>query len=240
MGWGRTPGIPENGHVSADQRDIPHIQDFRDPRPRRAGDPGGGGAGDRAAHRNVLWPDYMLGRSLPFIGVMFGFGIIVALAMGLPRIKMSAFDVQTAQKIALFATILGATGTVLNIVLNLGAPRTVPMIFGFLVFCLSVGWKLAASQFLDLAARQRNAARARRRLWRGGGRDPADLDAAGARASSGSSRSSTTIPHWAGSRSGACGSSRRPCWRSWPGTAGSTGCCWPCPRCRAPSAARSR
>lgn len=97
----------------------------------------------------TLWPAEALERALPFIGTMLGFGILVALVMGLSRIKLSAFDIQTASKIAVFATIMGVGGTALNLVLDLGAPRTVPAIFGFLLFCLSVVWKLAASQILD-------------------------------------------------------------------------------------------
>lgn len=97
----------------------------------------------------VLWPAEALERALPFVGVIFGLGVIMALAMGIPRIKLSIFDMAASTKIALFATLLGAAGTVLNIVAELGAPRTVPMIFGFLMFCLSVGWKLAATWFLD-------------------------------------------------------------------------------------------
>ena len=97
----------------------------------------------------VFWPDAVLERSLPFIATMLGLGVVFAWVMGLARIKLSAFDLQTAAKIAVFATVMGMTGTVLNIVASLGAPRTVPLIFGFLLFCLSVGWKLAANQILD-------------------------------------------------------------------------------------------
>lgn len=96
----------------------------------------------------VLWPEHALDRALSFMGVMLGLGIVIALSMAIPRIKLSAFDTAGATKIALFAVLMGAIGTVLNIALDLGAPRTVPLIFSFLFFCLSVGWKLAAGQFL--------------------------------------------------------------------------------------------
>lgn len=97
----------------------------------------------------VFWPEITLQRAIPFIIAMLGAGIVLALLMRLPRLKLSAFDMQAATKIAVFAALLGLCGTALNIVAGLGAPRTVPLIFGFLVFCLSVGWKLAASQVLD-------------------------------------------------------------------------------------------
>lgn len=95
------------------------------------------------------WPLDVLDRALPFIGTMLSLGIFLALVMRLPRVKLSAFDMQTTIQVAVYATILGASGTLLNVIANLGAPRTVPLIFGFLLFCLSVGWKLAASQFLN-------------------------------------------------------------------------------------------
>lgn len=97
----------------------------------------------------LLWPAAALEHALPFIAVMLGLGAVLALVMGLHRIKLSAFDTQTASRIAIYAAALGITGTVLNIALGLGAPRTVPMIFGFLLFCFSIGWKLAANQFLS-------------------------------------------------------------------------------------------
>ena len=96
-----------------------------------------------------LWPAAVVERSLPFIAVMIGLGIPVAFLMGLPRIKLSVFDMQSTVTIGLFAGVMGGLGTALNILFDLGAPRTVPMIMGFLVFCLSVGWKLAASTLLD-------------------------------------------------------------------------------------------
>ena len=64
----------------------------------------------------TLWPAEALERALPFIGTMLGFGIVAALMMGLPRIKLSAFDIQTTFKIAMFATIMGASGMRANFV----------------------------------------------------------------------------------------------------------------------------
>lgn len=96
-----------------------------------------------------FWPAGELERGLPFLGTMLGLGIVLALVMSLPRIKLSAFDMQTMTQIAVYATMLGVSGTVLNLAADLGVPRTVPLIFGFLLFCLSVGWKLIASQFLN-------------------------------------------------------------------------------------------
>ena len=97
----------------------------------------------------AFWPEAALVRSLPFIATILPVGIILALVMGLPRIKLSTFDIQTTTRIAAFAAVMGVGGTLLNIVAGLGTPRTVPMIFGILIFCLSVGWKAAASRMLD-------------------------------------------------------------------------------------------
>lgn len=97
---------------------------------------------------NELWPEDLLAQSMPFFAVMLCIGLPGLIAMGLHRIKLSHFDVTTVQKIAVFSALLGVGGGVLNIALELGAPRTVPAIFIFLFFCLSMGWKLAASQLL--------------------------------------------------------------------------------------------
>jgi len=95
------------------------------------------------------WPAAMLAQSAPFYVVMLGLGLIVAPLISVPQTKITTFDLQGAAKVGLFALLLAVGGTVLNAVFPLGAPRTVPVIFGLVVFCLSVGWKLAASMVLD-------------------------------------------------------------------------------------------
>lgn len=95
------------------------------------------------------WPAELLARSAPFYLVITGLGIWMANALGVPLVKISAFDLQAASKIGLFALILSAVSTAMNIALPLGAPRTAPMIFGVLMFCLALGWRLVAYTLLD-------------------------------------------------------------------------------------------
>ena len=136
---------------------------------------------DRPARYAVLvlcWPSlaYWPASTGKEALMILGLGLIFAPLMGIPQIKLSAFDLAAAAKIGLFAMALAAAGTVLNIVVYTltapdpaalaaapgtpgalapedvriySAPRTVPMIFGLLMFCLSVGWKLAAHTLLE-------------------------------------------------------------------------------------------
>ncbi|MEM8731711.1 MAG: nucleoside-diphosphate sugar epimerase/dehydratase [Pseudomonadota bacterium] len=95
------------------------------------------------------WPVGMALQSVPFYALILIIGLGVSLVLRLPQIKLSTFDTIGAAKVGLFALMVSCLGTALNLVLPLGAPRTAPLIAGPLLFCLSVGWKLAASAYLE-------------------------------------------------------------------------------------------
>ncbi|MEM9232269.1 MAG: polysaccharide biosynthesis protein, partial [Pseudomonadota bacterium] len=88
-------------------------------------------------------------NALPFYQLMLVGGLALAITMGIPQVKLSTFDLHSAAKIGLFALSLSIIATAVNIVIYLGVSRTVPMIFGMVMFSLSVGWKLAALAVLD-------------------------------------------------------------------------------------------
>jgi len=94
------------------------------------------------------WPEEILVGALPFAGTMLGLGLVAALAIGVPQIKLSALDLHAIGKIGLFTVILTIAGTALNAALTLGAPLSVPPIFGGLLFCLAIGWRLALHRLL--------------------------------------------------------------------------------------------
>lgn len=92
---------------------------------------------------SALWPEDFLVQAVPFFSTMLALGLIVSSLGGVLRIKLSTFDLDATSKIGLFALMLAAIGTVLNIAFGLGAPRTVPAIFGLVMAALAIGWRAA-------------------------------------------------------------------------------------------------
>ena len=90
------------------------------------------------------WPAAVFEGAVPFYMVALGLCLVIAPLLSIPQTKLSAFDMAAAAKVGLFAMLLTVIGTVLNLVLPLGAPRTVPVIAGMFFFCMAVGWRLAA------------------------------------------------------------------------------------------------
>lgn len=103
-----------------------------------------------------LWPIDAISRAWPFYLTILAVGFVAAAVLRLPKTKLSTFDANAAATVGLFALIISCVAMALNLVLPLGVPRTVPFIAGPLVFCLSVGWKLAASSYLDRLLRRQN------------------------------------------------------------------------------------
>ena len=86
----------------------------------------------------------------PFVLAMLLLAAPLALVMRIPSIKLLAFDLGAAVRIGQFALLLGIAGAILNIVLSLGMPRTVPLILAPVLVLLSVGWKLGAVWLVGL------------------------------------------------------------------------------------------
>ena len=91
----------------------------------------------------AAWPWSTVTGALPLFVVMTCAGIGLALVLRVPQVRHSSLDLGAISKIGTYAMMLAVIGTVLNAGLSLGAPRTVPMIFGPILFCLSAGGKLA-------------------------------------------------------------------------------------------------
>jgi len=90
------------------------------------------------------WPMALFAQSIPFYVVMLALCLITAPVLSIPQTKLSIFDMAAAAKVGVFAMVLIVAGGFLNLIVPLGAPRTVPVIAGMFFFCMSVGWKLTA------------------------------------------------------------------------------------------------
>ncbi len=78
-------------------------------------------------------------KMLPALLVAGGFYAIV---LGLPKIKLQAFEIQAVQRIGLCALLLALTGMSLSYLFVLGAPRSVPILLGVLFFLGSVSSRI--------------------------------------------------------------------------------------------------
>lgn len=85
-----------------------------------------------------LFPAGRMMASLPLFVVMTLLGIILILAFRLPWIKLTALDVSSLSRIAMTAGVLGVAAMAVNYLLDLGAPRSVPIIFAAVFFGLTL------------------------------------------------------------------------------------------------------
>ncbi|MEM6664013.1 MAG: nucleoside-diphosphate sugar epimerase/dehydratase [Pseudomonadota bacterium] len=88
------------------------------------------------------WPAETIERSLPLYPVMAGLSIAISLVLGTHSLRLSALDLGSIGRLGQHALILALAGTAVNWVGHLGAPRSVPLIFGLILFCLTTFGRL--------------------------------------------------------------------------------------------------
>lgn len=89
-----------------------------------------------------FYPDWALGKSLFLFPIVTLLGIILAILLGLPRVKLSAMDSRSILSIGVCAIILTALTITISYVFGLNAPRSVPLIFGATFLVLSSGIRI--------------------------------------------------------------------------------------------------
>ena len=97
---------------------------------------------------NDLLPLQFMERSLPLLGVLLLAYPIIFYAFQLHRLKLSGFDVSAITKTGFAVFVLSLFGFTFNILLSLGAPRTVPIIFMLTFVMLVLGNRLIAIYFI--------------------------------------------------------------------------------------------
>ena len=76
-----------------------------------------------------------MSSSWALFGAMTFFGIGITWALGLHRIKLNAFDTHSMYNIGVAAVLLAISAVAMSYMLELSAPRSVPLLLG-LFFCL--------------------------------------------------------------------------------------------------------
>ena len=100
--------------------------------------------------------EFMMSSLVLFpILTLIGCGIILALR--LDRIKLDTFDTRSISRIGLAAVLLSVSAIVFSYVLNLSAPRSVPILFGAIFCLLSVAARLSGLALLQWASNREGA-----------------------------------------------------------------------------------
>lgn len=111
---------------------------------------------------NDPWPIEWIYNSWALLVFSVMIGIVFSWILGLPLIKLSAFEGKAQMRVAYWVLLVSSFSVVANILFSLGAPRTVPLIQGFLLFVLSVGLRyLVLSALNDMALRKYKGTRVR-------------------------------------------------------------------------------
>ena len=97
----------------------------------------------------ALFPVEGLQESLYLFPLTALIGGIVNIALGIPRIKLSSYEVQGIYKTAFFAFIMTVATISLSYMIHSETPRSVPLIFGLLLFLSTVGVRLLGQAFIQ-------------------------------------------------------------------------------------------
>jgi len=102
-----------------------------------------------ALRNGVPTPWVQVRESFLLFPLVMGFGVIVGLALGMPRTKLSTYEVKDIGKSALFAFIMTVITISVSYMADLNAPRSVPLIFGILLFLCVSSSRLIGRAFLQ-------------------------------------------------------------------------------------------
>ncbi|MEM7189328.1 MAG: nucleoside-diphosphate sugar epimerase/dehydratase [Pseudomonadota bacterium] len=91
-----------------------------------------------------IWPAAIIQKSMPLLVMMPIAGLFVGAVMKTQNTSLSSFGLAGAATVFNYALTLTVIATAVNILVPLGAPRSVPLIAGFLIFTMSFGWKAVA------------------------------------------------------------------------------------------------
>ena len=95
-----------------------------------------------------LFSPGMLTWSAPLLVLLSVLGLVLEPRFGIPNIKLSALDISAVLRIGAFALSLSVIGSVVAILLPIGGPKSVPAIFGVVLFTLMIAWRLMAQALL--------------------------------------------------------------------------------------------
>lgn len=113
------------------------------------------------------WPDFWLMRSLPLLALLLVAGAIFNRTLRQHRTKLLGYETKAAAKLALWVISLIVSAVFGVFILGLNTPRTIPFIFGALMFFFVFGSRYLAILFLNWL-RDKNSGRERIAIYGAG------------------------------------------------------------------------
>jgi len=103
---------------------------------------------------NSLWPAVEISESWVFFPLLVASGGIISISLGIPAIKLNAYESRAVLKTGIFASFLALTGSSVNGLAGVVMPHAIFVIFGSIFFSLSVASRLAGLRVLLWIYRQ--------------------------------------------------------------------------------------
>lgn len=97
---------------------------------------------------NEPWPIEWVLSSWRFTVLAVVLGLALSIGLRIPSLKLSTFDSVAQMRIGIWVMLITAITITFNTVFSLGAPRTVPVIMGFLLFVFAVGLRFVGISIL--------------------------------------------------------------------------------------------
>lgn len=97
---------------------------------------------------NEPWPIEWVLSSWRFTVLAVVLGLALSVGLRIPSLKLSTFDSVAQMRIGIWVMLITAITITFNTVFSLGAPRTVPVIMGFLLFVFAVGLRFVGISIL--------------------------------------------------------------------------------------------
>ena len=92
---------------------------------------------------NDLWPEQWIFRSMPLVALTLVAGGALFFILRLNTIKLAGFETSAAMRTAVWVIVLALGGFAINLIL-FSVPRTVPLIFGPILYLLVLGGRYTA------------------------------------------------------------------------------------------------
>ena len=102
---------------------------------------------------NTIWPMERFLLSWRLVIVLVVCGLVFSFFFKLHSIKLRSYESSEIVRYMVWCGLLMMIGTATNAFFQLGAPRTVPIIFGSIVCLLTMGFRFSALQILEVLGR---------------------------------------------------------------------------------------
>lgn len=100
---------------------------------------------------NLVWSINWLQQSWVLLILVPAVGIVASILLRIHKVKISAFEGTAQLRLSVWTIIVTLVATFSNLFFSLGAPRTVPIVMGLLLFVFAVGLRYLAAHALTLS-----------------------------------------------------------------------------------------